>query len=118
MLRPGGSAGSRNPAVERAFDEGEAVLLLNELEYIRGRIFANIWGREEIAVIDPADGRVTNWIDLSGLVPQEEQPGVLNGIAFDDERSRLFVTGKNWARLFEIRLRPLDAADAASRSDS
>jgi len=80
---------------------------LNELEYVQGQIYANIWGRERIARIDPETGRVTGWIKLSGLLSPEDRGrllGVLNGIAYDVENSRLFVTGKLWPKLFEIEL--------------
>jgi glutamine cyclotransferase len=80
---------------------------LNELEFVRGEILANVWLTDRIAVIAPASGRVTGWIDLAGLRPGPAPPGddVLNGIAYDARRDRLFVTGKLWPRLFEIRLR-------------
>jgi len=84
---------------------------LNELEYIEGRVFANVWRTDLIAVIDPATGRVTHWIDLSGLLAPEDQTpqsGVLNGIAYDPGAGRLFVTGKRWPKLFEIELVPAD----------
>jgi len=78
---------------------------LNELEYVRGEIYANVWHTDRIARISPASGRVVGWIDLRGLLPrtyQLEAEAVLNGIAFDAARNRLFVTGKLWPRLFEI----------------
>jgi glutaminyl-peptide cyclotransferase len=82
---------------------------LNELEYIRGEIYANVWHRDRIARIDANDGRILGWIDLTGLLPADQRPSdpeaVLNGIAFDENGNRLFVTGKLWPRLFEIRLR-------------
>jgi glutamine cyclotransferase len=88
--------------------DGDApVERLNELEYVRGEIFANVWLTDYIARIDPATGRVTGWIDLTGLLdPRERGDGsaVLNGIAYDAEQDRLFVTGKLWPKLFEIRL--------------
>lgn len=89
-------------------DENGPVVYLNELEYIQGRVFANVWQSDRIAVIDPEDGRVTNWIDLAGLLAPQDRSGadVLNGIAFDTETSRLFVTGKRWPNLFEIELVP------------
>ncbi len=80
---------------------------LNELEYVRGEIYANVWHTDRIARISPASGRVVGWIDLKGLLPrtyQLEAEAVLNGIAFDEARNRLFVTGKLWPRLFEITL--------------
>ncbi len=77
---------------------------LNELEYIRGEIYANVWQTDRVVRIDPTSGRVRGWIDLSGLLRQDGHYGVLNGIAFDSRRDRLFVTGKLWPRLFEIEL--------------
>jgi glutamine cyclotransferase len=82
---------------------------LNELEYIKGLVYANIWKSNRIAMIDPGSGRVVGWIDLSGLqdsLNQAEQQDVLNGIMYDAEDDRLFVTGKLWPTLFEIRLKP------------
>lgn len=87
---------------------GRPVTDLNELEWIDGEIWANIWKSDRIARIDPANGEVKAWVDLSGILgservadPNEE---VLNGIAYDTEGDRLFVTGKRWPRLFEIRV--------------
>ena len=82
----------------------EAVTNLNELELIRGEIWANIWHSDRIAKIDPKSGQVTAWIDLTAIAEPEtrEQEDVLNGIAWDPERQRLFVTGKNWSKVFEI----------------
>jgi glutaminyl-peptide cyclotransferase len=80
---------------------------LNELEFVEGQIFANIWQTNRIARISPQTGEVVGWIDLSGLLSPmyQLQPGaVLNGIAYDSARKRLFVTGKLWPRLFQIRL--------------
>jgi glutamine cyclotransferase len=80
---------------------------LNELEYVRGEIYANVWHTDRIARISPASGRVLGWIDLTGLLSKAYQldgEAVLNGIAYDAVRSRLFVTGKLWPRLFEITL--------------
>jgi glutamine cyclotransferase len=80
---------------------------LNELEYIEGEIFANIWQTDAIVRIDPANGYVTGVIDLTGLLPAEERTAttdVLNGIAYLPEGKRLFVTGKKWPKLFEIQL--------------
>ena len=85
---------------------GQPVRRLNELEYVKGEIFANVWTTDIVARIDPATGRVTGWIDLSHLLTPAEraQTDVLNGIAFDAAGDRLFVTGKWWPKLFEIRL--------------
>jgi glutamine cyclotransferase len=87
------------------YDE-EPVSLLNELEYINGRIYANIWTEDKIAIINPQTGQVTAWIDLTGITDPENQNtnNVLNGIAYDQNEDRLFVTGKMWSKLFEIEL--------------
>jgi glutamine cyclotransferase len=87
---------------------GQPVRQLNELEYVKGEIFANVWMTDTVARIDPATGRVTGWIDLSNLLTPTEraQADVLNGIAFDAAGDRLFVTGKWWPKLFEIKLVP------------
>jgi glutamine cyclotransferase len=87
---------------------GRDVIQLNELEYIKGELYANIWMDDRIARIDPQSGKVNAWIDLSGLLPPEARtdPGaVLNGIAYDESSDRLFVTGKLWPKLFEIKLK-------------
>ena len=80
---------------------------LNELEMIDGQIYANVWLTDRIAMISPDSGRVTGWINLAGLMPRGSVSGdaVLNGIAYDAQRKRLFVTGKLWPSLFEIRIR-------------
>jgi glutamine cyclotransferase len=91
------------------YDRGVSVWGLNELEYIEGQIFANVWPTERIARISPKTGQVLGWIDLRGLLTQQDYImgiDVLNGIAYDDEKGRLFVTGKHWPRLFEIELIP------------
>jgi glutamine cyclotransferase len=79
---------------------------LNELEYIHGQVYANIWGEEKIAMINPQTGQVNGWIDLRGINNQENQGtgSVLNGVAYDREGDRLFVTGKMWSQLFQIKL--------------
>ena len=82
---------------------------LNELEYVNGEIFANVWHTDKIAIIEPADGRVVGWVDLTGLLqtpPFSGRGDVLNGIAYDAQSDRLFVTGKFWPFLFEIKLVP------------
>ncbi|MCH7518545.1 MAG: glutaminyl-peptide cyclotransferase [Candidatus Dadabacteria bacterium] len=89
-------------------DNGK-VSKLNELEYINGEIYANIWGIEKIARINPKTGRVTAWIDLSGLLSDQDKKNrvdVLNGIAFNSDKGSLFVTGKLWPKMFEIELVP------------
>jgi glutamine cyclotransferase len=85
---------------------GTPVSNLNELEWVKGEIFANIWQTDNIARIDPATGRVSGWIDLRGLLSPRERAktDVLNGIAYDAAGDRLFVTGKWWPRVFEIKL--------------
>ena len=90
-------------------DQAGPVSRLNELEYVQGRIFANVWQTERIAIIDAQSGRVTGWLDLSGLLTGAERArpvDVLNGIAYDARSGRLYVTGKLWPRLFEIELVP------------
>ena len=87
---------------------GLPVRNLNELEFVKGEIFANIWQTDRIARIAP-DGRVVGWIDLGGLLTPSERAGlergnVLNGIAYDAAKDRLFVTGKLWPKLFEIKV--------------
>jgi glutamine cyclotransferase len=80
---------------------------LNELEFVRGEIFANVYQTDRIARISPQTGAVTGWIDLSGLLPETDRRvpvDVLNGIAYDAGGNRLFVTGKLWPKLFEIEL--------------
>lgn len=88
-------------------DGGRPVDDLNELEFVEGLVYANVWQTTRIAMIDPASGQVSGWIDLTGLMPPLYTSGnaVLNGIAYDAARRRLFVTGKLWPRLFEIRVR-------------
>ncbi|MBT3341629.1 MAG: glutaminyl-peptide cyclotransferase [Gemmatimonadetes bacterium] len=86
--------------------EGQSIRNLNELEYVEGEIWANIWGTQIIAQIDPATGAVVGWIDLTGLLTSRERAGadVLNGIAYDPATGRIFVTGKLWPWLFQIEL--------------
>lgn len=86
---------------------GREITNLNELEYVRKHVFANIWHSDRIAVIDPASGHVRAWLDLSTLrrrLPAGSGAGVLNGIAWDKRGQRLFVTGKLWPRLFVLKL--------------
>jgi glutamine cyclotransferase len=89
-------------------DTGSPVTELNELEYIKGEIYANIWHEKRIAIINPQTGNVRAWIDLTGIVDQEDTGGgrVLNGIAYNADEDRLFVTGKMWSKLYEIQLIP------------
>jgi len=90
--------------------EGKPVHNVNELEWVKGEIYANVWQTNWVVRIDPGSGRVVGLINLSGLLKPsdivEGQTDVLNGIAYDAKGDRLFVTGKNWPKLFEIRLRP------------
>ncbi|HVN92538.1 MAG TPA: glutaminyl-peptide cyclotransferase [Terracidiphilus sp.] len=93
-------------------DHGIAMTQLNELEYIRGEIYANVWLTDRIVRISPASGRVLGSIDLAGLLPPNQRPSqdaVLNGIAYDSAHDRLFVTGKLWPLLFEIKIVPKKA---------
>jgi glutamine cyclotransferase len=84
--------------------DGAPVTKLNELEYINGKIYANIWKEDKIAIINPENGTVEGWIDLTGINEAEKtsDDAVLNGIAYDQTSDRLFVTGKLWSKLFEI----------------
>lgn len=86
-------------------DAGQPVMHLNELEWVRGEILANVWQTDRIARISPSDGRVRAWVDLRGLLDRHDAASVdvLNGIAYDAARDRLFVTGKLWPKLFEIK---------------
>ena len=91
------------------FDRGRPVRELNELEYVKGEIYANVWKSDRVARIDPQTGALKGWIDLKGLISPAERGGdtdaVLNGIAYDERGDRLFVTGKLWPKLFEIRVK-------------
>jgi glutamine cyclotransferase len=93
----------------RVMDGKREVTHLNELEYVEGEIYANVWHSDRIARISPKTGKVLGWIDLEGLLkPQEigHEEAVLNGIAYDAKNKKLYVTGKNWPKLFEIRITP------------
>ena len=88
-------------------DHGQPVKYLNELEVVRGEIYANVWYSDKIARISPRTGAVLGWIDLAGLLPtnlHSSPEAVLNGIAYDAAHDRLFVTGKLWPRLYEIQV--------------
>jgi glutamine cyclotransferase len=90
-------------------DGGKPVVYLNELEWVKGEILANVWQTDRLVRISPADGRVLGWVDLSGLLTPAERASrvdVLNGIAYDAAGDRLFVTGKWWPKIFEIKLVP------------
>ena len=92
---------------------GAAVSNINELEWVKGKIYANVWHTNVLIIIDPTSGVVTGVVNLAGLLSSSEQPSgpdsVLNGIAYDAAHDRLFVTGKNWSKLFEIRVLPTGA---------
>jgi glutaminyl-peptide cyclotransferase len=97
-------------------EDGRPLMQMNELEYVKGEIWANVWHSEQpeilgkpnyIARIDPANGKILGWIDLEGISPEDTKRGeenTLNGIAYDAANDRIFVTGKNWKKLFEIKL--------------
>jgi len=89
-------------------NNGQPVDQLNELEYIKGEIWANIWHTNMIVRLDPKSRKIVAWVDLNGLRPQEtyrDNEAVLNGIAYDEQNDRLFVTGKRWPKVYEIRLK-------------
>jgi glutamine cyclotransferase len=88
-------------------DGSKPIFQLNELEYIKGEIYANVWHSDQIARISPRDGHVIGWIDLTGILPDDQKvdaESVLNGIAYDAQHDRLFVTGKQWPAIFEIKM--------------
>jgi glutamine cyclotransferase len=87
-------------------DQNQPVTSINELEYINGDIYANIYLTTKIAIINPQTGQVKGWIDLSGIYQPSEFNSVLNGIAYDQQTNRLFITGKNWPNLYEITITP------------
>ena len=91
-------------------ENGKPVMQLNELEFVKGEIWANIWQSGWIVRIDPKDGKLLGRIDLNTMVDDEQSKNrradVLNGIAYDAAADRLFVTGKQWTRLFEIKVNP------------
>ncbi len=86
---------------------GESLPYLNELEWIEGKIWANVYTLDQIVIIDPQSGVVESIVDLTGLLPDSQKTAttdVLNGIAYDKQTKRIFVTGKNWSKMFEIKL--------------
>jgi glutaminyl-peptide cyclotransferase len=88
-------------------DDSGPVRMLNELEFVKGELYSNVWQTDRIARISPANGKVLGWIDLTGILSPGERVNsgaVLNGIAYDPLESRLFVTGKLWPKLFEIQI--------------
>lgn len=93
----------------RVHEGSTSITNLNELEFVKGEIYANVWHTNRLARISPVDGRVLGWIDCSGLLPTVlnlDPEAVLNGIAYDDKHDRLYVTGKQWPAVFQIRLLP------------
>lgn len=89
-------------------DNGQDLLNINELEWIKGEIWANVWQDTVIARIDPESGKIKGWIDFASLVKEESREpshDVLNGIAYDERNDRIFITGKLWKSLFEIKLK-------------
>jgi glutamine cyclotransferase len=97
-------------SIIKVHDNDVPVSGLNELEYVKGQIFANVWPTERIAIISPQTGQVTGWIYMQGLLNRQEfnKPvDVLNGIAYDAVGDRLFVTGKFWPTLFEMKIVPI-----------
>jgi len=92
------------------WDAEKPVFMLNELEYVEGEVWANIYQTSCIARIDPSNGKVIGWIDITGILAPEDQPGseVPNGIAYDPAGKRIFVTGKRWPKLFEIQVKAVD----------
>ncbi len=96
-------------------ESGKPLLDINELEFVKGEIWANIWHSEgigkpnHIARIDPNSGKLLGWINLDGISPDDisrDSENTLNGIAYDEASDRIFVTGKKWKRLFEIKIKP------------
>ena len=88
--------------------DGRPLRYLNELEYVDGKIWANVYTTDMIVVIDPSDGKVTATVDCTGLLPKElrdRNTDVLNGIAYDAGNRKLYLTGKNWKRMYEVRLK-------------
>ncbi len=103
---PGTFAETRHIVVR---DGTKEIDQLNELEYVKGEIYANVWHSDRIARISPHTGKVLGWIDLTGLLPAGQkgnEEAVLNGIAYDAKGDRLFVTGKQWPAIFEIKVLP------------
>ena len=89
-------------------EDGKPLMDINELEYVKGEIWANIWHLDKIARIDPASGKLLGWINMEGISPDDQRrdsENTLNGIAYDQSSDRIFVTGKKWKKLFEIKVR-------------
>lgn len=87
-------------------DNNTSIDNLNELEYVRGDIYANIWHRQEIVIIDPNTGDVKGYIDLTDIYKNDDPESVLNGIAYDQTANNLYVTGKNWPNIYQIKITP------------
>lgn len=99
----------------RVTNGGQPVDQLNELEWVRGEVWANVWHTQEIVRIDPATGRVKGKLDLTAIIPPVTDPeGVLNGTAYDEQSNRLLVTGKLWPRLYEISIPSLGIGGGAA----
>ena len=98
-------ANGNKVATIRVTDGGREIANLNELEWIKGEIWANVWQSNRIARIDPKTGRVKSWLNLTGILSPVEAKGtdVLNGIAYDAKADRIFITGKLWPKIFEIK---------------
>jgi glutaminyl-peptide cyclotransferase len=93
----------------RVFAHGQPLQMLNELEYVKGELYANVWHTEYVVRIDPDTGKLLGSIDFVGLYPPADNAhneAVMNGIAYDADHDRLFVTGKNWPKIFEVKVRP------------
>lgn len=100
-------------------ENGQPVIRLNELEWVNGKVWANIWGSDRIVIIDPKTGEVTGSIDLTGLLPADQRlPGtdVLNGIAVNPANGDIWVTGKRWPALYRIKLVPIEKAQIPART--
>jgi glutaminyl-peptide cyclotransferase len=87
-------------------DGDTSVTNINELEYVNGDVYANIWLQQKIAIINPQNGQVKGWIDLSGIYQSTDPNAVLNGIAYDSQTNRLYVTGKDWPNIYQITIAP------------
>ena len=88
------------------YDGNTPVTNINELEYVNGDVYANVWLQQNIAIINPQTGMVKGWIDLTGIYQSNNADDVLNGIAYDSQTDRLFITGKNWPNLYQITIAP------------
>lgn len=106
LLHFWGTSPFRETKTVRVFDGGYPVEGLNELECVKGDIYANVWPTHYIVIIDPETGGVKGWLDMKGLLQGNDARGadVLNGIAYDEKGDRLFVTGKMWPKVFEIKV--------------